>query len=92
MPIDVRLPDLGDSVTHAKLTAWLKREGDSIQAGELIAEVETDKTNIEIEAPGSGTLVRIHVVEGTEGIAIDTLLAVIAGRAGGGDAGNARGR
>ena len=77
MPIEVRLPDLGDSITHAKLTTWLKQAGDRIKAGETIAEVETDKTNVEIEAPGSGTLLHIHVLPGTNDVAVNTLLAVI---------------
>jgi pyruvate dehydrogenase E2 component (dihydrolipoamide acetyltransferase) len=77
MPIEVRLPDLGDAITHARLTTWLKQAGDRIDAGEAIAEVETDKTNVEIEAPGSGTLLHIHVAEGTDDVAVNTLLAVI---------------
>ncbi len=75
--VEVRLPELGGSVTHAKLTTWLKREGDVVVAGEPIAEVETDKTNIEIEAPSSGRLAKIHVAKGTEGVAINALLASI---------------
>lgn len=85
MSTEVRLPELGDSVTHAKLTKWLKREGDRVLAGEPIAEVETDKTNVEVEAPGTGVLVKIHVGEGTDGVPVDTILALIAD-AGQGDA------
>src|SRR4051812_25365627 len=78
MPIEVRLPELGDSVTHAKLAKWLKGEGDRIREGEPIAEVETDKTNLEIEAPQTGVLIKIHVGEGTDQVPIDSVLALIA--------------
>lgn len=77
MSLDVRLPDLGGAVTHAKLTVWLKREGDRVSGGEPIAEVETDKTSVEIEAPGAGVLAKIQVSEGTENVPIHSLLAVI---------------
>src|SRR4051812_41400313 len=78
MPIEVRLPELGDSVTHAKLAKWLKGEGDRIREGEPIAEGETDKTNLEIEAPQAGVLIKIHVGEGTDQVPIDSVLALIA--------------
>jgi pyruvate dehydrogenase E2 component (dihydrolipoamide acetyltransferase) len=81
MSIEVRLPELGESVTHAKLTAWLKREGDRVSAGEPIAEVETDKTNVEIEAPAAGVLETIHVRAGTDRVPVNELLALIADRA-----------
>ena len=78
MPLEVRLPELGGSVTHAKLSVWLKREGDRVSAGEPIAEVETDKTSVEIEAPGDGVLAKIHVSEGADQVPIHALLALIA--------------
>jgi pyruvate dehydrogenase E2 component (dihydrolipoamide acetyltransferase) len=78
MPIEVRLPELGDSVTHAKLAKWLKGEGDQILEGEPIAEVETDKTNLEIEAPHAGVLIKIQIGEGTDQVPIDAVLALIA--------------
>ena len=77
MPIEVRLPQLAESMTSAKLAAWLKREGDSITTGEPLAEVETDKTNVELEAPSSGVLQKLYVAAGTD-VAVGTLLAVIA--------------
>ena len=75
---ELRLPELADTVTSAKLAAWLKTEGEAVAAGEPIVEVETDKTNVEIEAPASGVLQEIHVPAGTEGLETGTLLAVIA--------------
>ena len=77
MSLEVRLPNLGDAVTHARLTAWLKHEGDRVSRGQPIAEVETDKTTVEIEAPADGVLAKIHFKEGTDRIPIDALLASI---------------
>ena len=79
--IEFRLPQLADSVTSVKLSIWLKREGDRVQAGEPIVEVETDKTNVELEAPASGIVRTIHVPAGTEGIEEGVLLALIADEA-----------
>ena len=78
MSTELRLPQLADTVTLAKLAVWLKAEGEAVAAGEPIVEVETDKTNVEIEAPASGVLQEIHVPAGTEGLETGTLLAVIA--------------
>ena len=80
---EFRLPQLADSVTSVKLSVWLKREGDRVQAGEPIVEVETDKTNVELEAPASGVVRTIHVAAGTEGLEAGVLLALIADEADG---------
>ena len=77
MSIEVRLPELGGSVSNAKLSVWLKNVGDAVKRGEPVAEVETDKTSVEIEAPGDGVLERIVVAAGHENVAIGDLLAVI---------------
>ena len=77
MSIELRLPQLAETVTSAKLGMWLKQEGDTVEAGEPIAEVETDKTNVELEAPASGVVHRIHVKAGTDGLETGALLAVI---------------
>ena len=81
MPTELRLPPLADTVTSVKLAAWLKTEGEAVAAGEPIVEVETDKTNVEIEAPADGVVGRIHVPAGTEGLETGALLAVIDGAA-----------
>ena len=81
MPTELRLPPLADTVTSVKLAAWLKTEGQAVAAGEPIVEVETDKTNVEIEAPAGGVVSRIHVPAGTEGLETGALLAVIDGAA-----------
>ena len=78
MPTELRLPQLAETAASAKLAVWLKREGETVAAGEAIVEVETDKTNVEIEAPASGVISRIHVAAGTEGLETGALLAVIA--------------
>ncbi|MDA1092310.1 MAG: 2-oxo acid dehydrogenase subunit E2 [Acidobacteria bacterium] len=75
---EFRLPPLTDSVTTVRLSLWLKQVGDRVQVGEPMVEVETDKTNIELEAPATGVVQAIHVTAGTEGIQAGTLLAVIA--------------
>lgn len=77
MPVELRLPQLADTVTSAKLAVWLKQEGEAVAAGEPIVEVETDKTTIEIEAPASGVIRKIHVPAGAEGLETGALLAVI---------------
>lgn len=78
MSTELRLPQLADTVTSAKLGVWLKQEGEAVAAGEPIVEVETDKTNVEVEAPASGVLQEIHVPAGTDGLETGALLAVIA--------------
>ncbi|MFN7918390.1 MAG: biotin/lipoyl-containing protein [Vicinamibacterales bacterium] len=77
MSIEVRLPQLGESTTHARLSLWLKKEGERVGRGDVIAEVETDKTSVEIESPGEGVLAKILVPAGTDTVAVDALLAVL---------------
>ena len=74
MPIEVRLPELGDASTLARIGSWLKREGDRVVAGEALLEVETDKTSMEIEAPADGILQKVILQSGTEGVVADALL------------------
>ncbi len=76
-PVEIRLPELADAMTSAKLTAWLKQPGEAVAAGEPIAEVETDKTTVEIEAPADGVLGEIRVAAGTRDVAVGALLAVV---------------
>ena len=75
--VEVRLPELADGMTSATLTAWLKTTGDSVGAGEPIAEVETDKTTVELEAPAGGVLAEIRIAPGAEAIAVGTVLALL---------------
>ena len=77
MSSEIILPELAESMTSATLTTWLKQPGDSVRSGEPVAEVETDKTTVEIEAPTDGILDRIQVPAGTEDVVVGTVLAVL---------------
>ena len=77
MSSEIILPELAESMTSATLTTWLKQPGDSVRSGEPVAEVETDKTTVEIEATTDGILDRIEVPAGTEDVAVGTVLAVL---------------
>ena len=80
--IEVRMPELADSMTSATLAAWLKQPGEAVTAGEPIAEVETDKTTVELEAPADGMLADVRVAAGTKDVAVGALLAVVRENAG----------
>ncbi|MCW8951531.1 MAG: pyruvate dehydrogenase complex E1 component subunit beta, partial [Rhodospirillales bacterium] len=77
MPIQVLMPALSPTMTDGKLSKWLKSEGDAIAAGDAIAEIETDKATMEVEAVDEGILGRILVAEGTEGVAVNLPIALI---------------
>ena len=79
---EIRLPRLADSVTTVKFGAWLKGEGDRVEAGEPVAEVETDKTTVELEAPAAGVLCDLRVAPGADGLEVGAVLARIAPVAG----------
>jgi pyruvate dehydrogenase E2 component (dihydrolipoamide acetyltransferase) len=84
MAIEIRLPQLAESMTSGRVSAWLKREGDLVEAGEPIVEVETDKSSVEVAAPASGRLSRILVPAGTDGVKVGGLLAIIGDQDGSG--------
>jgi pyruvate dehydrogenase E1 component subunit beta len=77
MPTEILMPALSPTMTEGNLAKWLKREGDPVAAGEVLAEIETDKATMEIEAVDDGILGRILVPEGTEGIAVNTPIALL---------------
>jgi pyruvate dehydrogenase E1 component beta subunit len=77
MPIEVLMPALSPTMTEGNLARWLKAEGDSISPGDVIAEIETDKATMEVEAVDEGTLGKILVEEGAEDVAVNTPIAVI---------------
>jgi len=79
MPVQVLMPALSPTMTEGKLAKWLKKEGDEVKSGDVLAEIETDKATMEVEAVDEGTIARILVPEGTEGVAVNTPIAVIAG-------------
>jgi pyruvate dehydrogenase E1 component beta subunit len=81
MPIDILMPALSPTMTEGKLARWLKHEGDTIKAGDVIAEIETDKATMEVEAVDEGVLSKILVPEGTEAVAVNTPIARLNGGA-----------
>ena len=77
MPFQVLMPALSPTMTEGTLAKWLKKEGDTVDSGDVLAEIETDKATMELEAVDEGVLGRILVPEGTEGVAVNTPVAVI---------------
>jgi len=79
MATEVLMPALSPTMTEGKIARWLKSEGESVRAGDVLAEIETDKATMEVEAIDEGVLARIVIPEGTEHVAVNTPIAVIAG-------------
>ncbi|MFC3225914.1 pyruvate dehydrogenase complex dihydrolipoamide acetyltransferase [Marinibaculum pumilum] len=77
MAIPILMPALSPTMTEGKLSAWLIKEGDTVSAGDVMAEIETDKATMEFEAVDEGVLGKILVAEGTEGVAVNTPIAVL---------------
>jgi len=82
MGVEILMPALSPTMTEGKLARWLKKEGEPVKSGEVIAEIETDKATMEVEAVDEGMLTRILVPEGTEGVAVNTAIAELDGGAG----------
>jgi pyruvate/2-oxoglutarate dehydrogenase complex dihydrolipoamide acyltransferase (E2) component len=76
---DILMPALSPTMTEGKLARWLKKPGDAIAPGDVIAEIETDKAMMEVEAIDEGTLGEIKVPEGTEGVPVNTVIATMNG-------------
>jgi pyruvate dehydrogenase E1 component beta subunit len=77
MPTDILMPALSPTMTEGKLSKWLKKLGDEVKSGDVLAEIETDKATMEVEAVDEGKLTKILVEEGTEGVAVNTVIAVL---------------
>ncbi|MGP1395485.1 MAG: pyruvate dehydrogenase complex E1 component subunit beta [Inquilinaceae bacterium] len=77
MPIEILMPALSPTMTEGTLARWVKKPGDEVSAGDVIAEIETDKATMEVEAVDEGTLGRILVEEGTEGVPVNTPIATL---------------
>ena len=77
MATNILMPALSPTMTEGTLARWLKKEGDSIRAGDVIAEIETDKATMEVEAVDEGVLGRILVADGTEGVKVNAPIAVL---------------
>ena len=78
MPIDIRMPALSPTMEKGNLAKWLKKEGDAVKSGDVIAEIETDKATMEVEAVDEGTLAKILVAEGTADVPVNDVIAVLA--------------
>ena len=79
MPTNILMPALSPTMEKGNLARWLKKEGDKIKSGDVIAEIETDKATMEYEAADDGTLAKIVVPEGTQDVAVNSVIGVLAG-------------
>jgi pyruvate dehydrogenase E2 component (dihydrolipoamide acetyltransferase) len=77
MPLKILMPALSPTMTEGNIAKWLKNEGDKIAPGEVIAEIETDKATMEVEAVDAGVLAKIIIPQGTENVAVNSLIAVL---------------
>ena len=77
MPIEILMPALSPTMTEGTLARWMKAEGDQVSAGDIVAEIETDKATMEVEAVDEGTLGKILVAGGTENVAVNTPIALL---------------
>src|ERR1017187_8679343 len=82
MPTNILMPALSPTMEKGNLARWLKKEGDKIKSGDIIAEIETDKATMEYEAVDEGTLAKIVVPEGTQDVAVNAVIAVLAAASG----------
>ena len=78
MPINITMPALSPTMEEGTLAKWLVKEGDTVESGDLIAEIETDKATMEVEAIEEGVVAKLLVAEGTEGVAVNAVIAVLA--------------
>ena len=79
MPTDILMPALSPTMEEGKLAKWLVKEGDAVAPGDVIAEIETDKATMEVEAVDEGKIGKILVPEGTEGVKVNTPIAALIG-------------
>lgn len=77
MPIEITMPALSPTMTEGNLAKWVKKEGDKVKAGQVIAEIETDKATMEVEAVDEGTIGKIVIPEGTKGVAVNSVIALL---------------
>ena len=78
MPVEILMPALSPTMEEGNLAKWVVKEGDSVSSGDVIAEIETDKATMEVEAVDEGTIAKILVPEGTEGVKVNAVIAVLA--------------
>ena len=78
MPINITMPALSPTMEEGNLAKWLVKEGDTVSAGDVIAEIETDKATMEVEAVDEGTVAKILVEAGTEAVKVNAVIAILA--------------
>ena len=79
MPIELKMPALSPTMEEGTLAKWLVKEGDTVKSGDILAEIETDKATMEFEAVDEGTIAKILVTEGTDGVKVGAPIAILAG-------------
>ncbi len=77
MPINILMPALSPTMTEGKLARWLVKEGDTVNSGDILAEIETDKATMEVETIDEGTIAKILVPDGTEGVPVNQIIAIL---------------
>src|SRR5258708_14357308 len=77
MPIEILMPALSPTMTEGNLAKWHKKEGDPVKAGDVLAEIETDKATMEVEAVDEGTMGKIVVPEGAQGVKVNEVIALL---------------
>src|SRR5215470_9211100 len=82
MPTEILMPALSPTMEEGKLAKWLVKEGQQVRAGDIIAEIETDKATMEVEAVDEGKVSKLLVAEGTEGVKVNTPIALLDGEGG----------
>ena len=79
MAIELKMPALSPTMEEGTLAKWLVKEGDEVKSGDILAEIETDKATMEFEAVDEGTITKIVVPDGTDGVKVGAVIAVMAG-------------
>src|SRR6187402_2852065 len=79
MPIEIKMPALSPTMEEGTLAKWLVKEGDTVKSGDVLAEIETDKATMEFESIDEGTVAKIVVPEGTDGVKVGDIIALITG-------------
>src|SRR5258705_4740975 len=79
MPTELKMPALSPTMEEGTLAKWLVKEGDTVKSGDILAEIETDKATMEFEAVDEGTIAKILVPEGTDGVKVGAPIALLAG-------------
>src|SRR5881392_3959031 len=79
MAVEIKMPALSPTMEEGTLAKWLVKEGDAVKSGDILAEIETDKATMEFEAVDEGTIAKIVIADGTDGVKVGEVIAVMAG-------------